>query len=357
MFRYLGSFLSCCSCDPAGVPAACTLAPRWRQKFAASEMAIRARLAWSSWQFPPIPQSHASYCALLEALRLPHACPPSLGPTEHVLSLGSACFTARFLQQQRLRTHASPFDWVFSSAQMVTHCIESNFASLLDTAEYQRLAGGSVGHRTYSSMAGHAAIFNHHDPLGSEADLAYFARCAERFEASLRAPGHKLFLLVTREPAAAALAPLRALLAALCSRSSNFEILAVCLECRAVDASVAPEPMRPAGGPTVALEAEEVRDGGGYGDAGGGTLRVYTLRCVGGFSGLAFGDSADAACFESLVMRQPADAAIPWLDDAGCRRRSFALAPPQGKLGPETTTAMLYDRVRDRKAEGKRAEK
>ena len=108
-------------------------------------MAIRARLAWSSWQFPPIPQSHASYCALLEALRLPHACPPSLGPTEHVLSLGSACFTARFLQQQRLRTHASPFDWVFSSAQMVTHCIESNFASLLDTAEYQRLAGGSVG--------------------------------------------------------------------------------------------------------------------------------------------------------------------------------------------------------------------
>ena len=70
-------------------------------------MAIRARLAWSSWQFPPIPQSYASYCALLEALRLPHACPPSLGPTEHVLSLGSACFTARFLQQQRLRTHAA----------------------------------------------------------------------------------------------------------------------------------------------------------------------------------------------------------------------------------------------------------
>ena len=206
-------------------------------------------------------------------------------------------------------------------------------------------------------MAGHAAIFNHHDPLGSAADLAYFARCAERFEASLRAPGHKLFLLVTREPAAAAFAPLRALLAALCSRSSNFEILAVCLECRAVDATVAPEAMRPAGGPTVALEAEEVRDSGGCGDAGGGTLRVYTLRCVGGFSGLAFGDSADAACFESLVMRQPADAAIAWLEDAGCRRRSFALAPPQGKLGPETTTAMLYDRVRDRKAEGERAEK
>lgn len=121
-----------------------------------SRMAIRARLAWSSWQFPPIPQSRESYCALLEALRLPHACPPSLGPTEHVLSLGSACFTARFLQQRRLRTHAGPFDWVFSSVQMVTHCINTGFASLLDTAQYQRLAGGTVGHRTYSGMAGHS---------------------------------------------------------------------------------------------------------------------------------------------------------------------------------------------------------
>ena len=66
-----------------------------------------------------------------------------------------------------------------------------------------------------------------------------------------------------------------------------------------------------------------VGDGAGGGDAGGvgcdehgggqrgGTLRVYTLRCVGGFSGLAFGDDADAACFESIVMRQPAAAAIP----------------------------------------------
>ena len=26
--------------------------------------------------------------------------------------------------------------------------------------------------------SGHAAIFNHHDPLGSPADLAYFERCA-----------------------------------------------------------------------------------------------------------------------------------------------------------------------------------
>lgn len=207
----------------------------------------------------------------------------------------------------------------------------------------------------------------------------------------MRAQGHKLFLLVTKEPAAAALAPVRALLAALCSRTSNFEILAVCLACHVAEAGVAPEATRrgePGGRPTVALEAEELSGGGsgccccggggdsagsggggvgeggtGGGDAGcgvghaheggqrGGTLRVFTLRCVGGFSGLAFGDAADAACFESLVMRQPADAALHWLDDAGCRRRSFALAPAPGEGGPETT-AMLYDRVRDQKGVG-----
>ena len=90
----------------------------------------------------------------------------------------------------------------------------------------------------------------------------------------LRAPGHKLFLLVTKEPAAASLAPLRALLAALCSRTSNFEILAVCLACHAAEAGVAPEATRrgePDGGPTVALEAEEVSGGGsGCGGSGGG---------------------------------------------------------------------------------------
>ena len=82
----------------------------------------------------------------------------------------------------------------------------------------------------FRGTAGHAAIFNHHDPLGSAADLAHFERCAVRFEAVLSAPGHTLFVLVAREPAAAALAPLRALLAALCSRTSNFEIIAVCLD-------------------------------------------------------------------------------------------------------------------------------
>ena len=120
--------------------------------------------------------------------------------------------------------------------------------------------------------------------------------------------------------------------------------LQVCLACHAAEAGVAPEarPGEPGGRPTVALEAEELSGGGsgccccggggdsagsggggvgeggaGGGDAGGGaghahgggqrggTLRVFTLRCVGGFSGLAFGDAADAACFESLVMRKP----------------------------------------------------
>ena len=191
----------------------------------------------------------------------------------------------------------------------------------------------------------------------------------------MRAPGHKLFLLVTKEPAAAALVPVRALLAALCSRTSNFEILAVCLACHAAEAGVAPEATRrgePGGRPTVALEAEEVSGGGGgcggcggggdsagsggggvgeggvgEGDAGGGvggehggggqrggTLRVFTLRCVGGFSGLAFGDATDAACFESLVMRKPMLTRRPGASVLYARATRAILAEGSGQRAP-----------------------
>ena len=54
------------------------------------------------------------------------------GVITHVLSLGSACFTARFMERHGLRRHAGPFDWVFSSPTMVEHCVADDFASFLD---------------------------------------------------------------------------------------------------------------------------------------------------------------------------------------------------------------------------------
>ena len=57
-------------------------------------------------------------------------------PFEHVISLGSSCAISLFLRQQRLRVHAGPFDWIFSSARMVAACLDDDFACFLDPAQY-----------------------------------------------------------------------------------------------------------------------------------------------------------------------------------------------------------------------------
>jgi hypothetical protein len=328
---------------------------------------LRARVAWSSWQFPPIPQSRREYAALLAALGLQHACAPADGPTAHVVSLGSACFTARFMQEHGLRTHAGPLDWVFSGPCMAAHCLETDWAAFLDATQYERREGGRVGHRLYSAMAEHGVIFNHHDPLESAEDLAHFERSVCRLDAVLSSPDRKLFLLVSKEPAE--LAGLRALCGALARRTRRFELLCVLLRCHAEsrgepeegggwatleaeeawgEAEAAAEA---AGGGGGEAEAERGGRGGGGGGGEGGVLRVYTLRCEGGHSGLAFGSSLDAARFSSLVLRQPRDALRGDLDDAGCRRRHFVLQRPAATLGDEPgerPACMRYDRVRDK---------
>ena len=79
---------------------------------------------------PQVPPSSASGAA-----RLPEA--PQ--PFEHVISLGSSCAISLFLRQQRLRVHAGPFDWIFSSARMVAACLDDDFAYFLDPAQYAPL--------------------------------------------------------------------------------------------------------------------------------------------------------------------------------------------------------------------------
>ena len=161
---------------------------------------LRARVAWTSWQFPPIPQSRPEYHALLEALGLQNDCVPHEGTTRDVVSLGSTCFTARFMSEHGLRTAAGPLDWVFSDGRMAAHMLDNDFASFMDPSQYQRREGGRLGHVTYSGMIGRA-IFNHHDPLGSPVDLEYFRRCVARLRTVLASPRRKLFLLVSKEAA------------------------------------------------------------------------------------------------------------------------------------------------------------
>ena len=249
---------------------------------------------------------------------------------KHVISLGSVCATAKFLQQHHLRRYAGPFDWIFSDPCMLTHCLEDGFASFLDPMQYVLREQCKAGHRLYSDMIGHAVIWNHHCPL-TQADHEHVRRCVERFAALLRAPGRKLLVLLSKRPLFAArcsnhrladqhlpchhiflalpwpseLDDVRALFRALTQRTAApFELLAVGLECHVGEGEE---------GVTLEASCEGDDDGagggsddGGGGGAGGGrrhraTLRAYRQRCRAGHTGLAFLDAADAARFEALA--------------------------------------------------------
>ena len=89
----------------------------------------------------PHPQVPPSAARLSESPRAPGAArlPEASQPFEHVISLGSSCAISLFLRQQRLRVHAGPFDWIFSSARMVAACLDDDFACFLDPAQYAPL--------------------------------------------------------------------------------------------------------------------------------------------------------------------------------------------------------------------------
>ena len=48
------------------------------------------------------------------------------------ISIGPCCFTAEYIKNNGLRNHSYPFDYIFSSIEMVNHCINDKFKMFLD---------------------------------------------------------------------------------------------------------------------------------------------------------------------------------------------------------------------------------
>lgn len=120
-----------------------------------------------------------------------------------VVGLGTHCYTATLLKSAGLKRTSYPFDWLFSSPEMVAHCLHDDFATFLDRRLYEyvpperRRDGPDVNlcdHAYYRDELGVSFVFNHRNPL-EESDYAYVVRCVERFrEVARRCPA---FLLTT----------------------------------------------------------------------------------------------------------------------------------------------------------------
>jgi hypothetical protein len=110
----------------------------------------------------------------------------------HVCSLGPLCHSSELLKVAELKKCSYPFDWIFSSYDMVIHCIEDNFKIFMDKSYYIDIKSDKCGHKYY-----HEELFNHRNPLRVETDYAYYERCISRFQNLLRCKDqHKLFLLI-----------------------------------------------------------------------------------------------------------------------------------------------------------------
>ena len=106
------------------------------------------------------------------------------------LSIGQNCNTAWYLQQAGVKQFSGPFDWMFSSADILKSCLEDGFATFLNKELIYPIKGGAAaGHKIY-----HSSMFNHRNPLASDEDYNYHVRCVSRFLAAIRNADVPLFI-------------------------------------------------------------------------------------------------------------------------------------------------------------------
>ncbi len=150
---------------------------------------------------------------------------PAIG--QPVVSLGASCVVAYTLRRIGLDQPPMPFDWLSTTPAMVRHCVETDFAVLLDRAQYRSLAGQAgpgepedgCAHAYYECEYGIGRVFNHNDPT-READYRYTEACVDRFRDLLASGEPKLFVQVA-EVAGSSASDFRALADLLDRRTSR----------------------------------------------------------------------------------------------------------------------------------------
>ncbi len=173
-------------------------------------------------------RSVAARLALDDALR--REVTPVFGPVHHVASLGSSPQAVLLLRQCGLRRWSGPLDWVAADPAAVAHCLEDDFATLLDEREVTAVAPGrSSTHARYQGP-GAGPVFPMADLTRPEA-RSHHRRAVERFRRLLGAPGRKLFLSMLSDTAsrddATLLADHERLDRALAARTEDFRLLTV----------------------------------------------------------------------------------------------------------------------------------
>lgn len=122
-----------------------------------------------------------------------------------VVSIGSHCITSGTLKKLGLKKWSGPFDWIFCSPKMVSHCIEDRFKIFLEKKYFEYVPDDArehkdanfCDHRFYLDKFGIKFMFNHYDITQIE-NYEYYSRCIKRFMQNLESPQKTLFVNISR---------------------------------------------------------------------------------------------------------------------------------------------------------------
>jgi hypothetical protein len=113
----------------------------------------------------------------------------------HVCSLGTICQTSQICKDLRLKLESYPFDWIFSTPEIILDALEEDFSSFLDKDLYKGLNDKLCSHLKYALPNRNMYMFMHHNPKDNVDHYNYLVRCVDRFRKLLASTSNKLFII------------------------------------------------------------------------------------------------------------------------------------------------------------------
>lgn len=105
------------------------------------------------------------------------------------ISLGQNCSTSWYLKAAGLKNASYPFDWIFSSTEIVIDCIKDEFTAFIDRSNM-------IEHGSYCEhLVYHKHFFYHRNPLSSGSIFSYYQRCCKRFNELAKTDCQPIFVI------------------------------------------------------------------------------------------------------------------------------------------------------------------
>jgi hypothetical protein len=106
------------------------------------------------------------------------------------ISLGENCNSSWYLKETGNKNSSFPFDWLFTSPDIIKDILKHNFETFLDLSLiYSKRNGKAGGHKKY-----HSSLFNHKDPL-LKVNYEYYKRCISRFQIQMQEKENTVFVI------------------------------------------------------------------------------------------------------------------------------------------------------------------